>query len=78
MEEALFLGLAASEVNFFLLPKPYSENSRTADLKNLRFLSLGPFLAEKMAVKDKKARLNPFVPPPHFRQQVGWGTRLDL
>ena len=29
-----------------------------------------------MAVKDKKARFNPFVPPTHFQQQVGWGTRL--
>ena len=31
-----------------------------------------------MAVKDKKARFNPFVPPTHFQQQVGWGTRLGL
>ena len=30
-----------------------------------------------MAVKDKKARFNPFVPPTHFQQQVGWGTRLE-
>ena len=29
-----------------------------------------------MAVKDKKARFNPFVPPTHFQQQVDWGTRL--
>ena len=31
-----------------------------------------------MAVKDKKARFNPFVPPTHFQQQVGWGTRLGI
>ena len=31
-----------------------------------------------MAVKDKKARFNPFVPPTHFQQQVGWGTRLTV
>ena len=30
-----------------------------------------------MAVKDKKARFTPLVPPTHFQQQVGWGTRLD-
>ena len=45
-------------------------------LKNVRLLSFEPFPAEKMAVKDKKARFNPFVPQTHFQQQVGWGTRL--
>ena len=64
------------ENNFFLLPKPFSENSHTGDSKNVRFFSLEPFLAEKTAVKEKKARFDPFVPPTHFQQQVGWGTRL--
>ena len=40
------------------------------------FYVFGPFLAEKTAVKEKKARFDPFVPPTHFQQQVGWGTRL--
>ena len=66
------------ENNFFLLPKPFSENSHTGDSKNVRFFSLEPFLAEKTAVKEKKARFDPFVPPTHFQQQVGWGTRLAL
>ena len=64
------------ENNFFLLLKPFSENSHTGDSKNVRFFSLEPFLAEKTAVKEKKARFDPFVPPTHFQQQVGWGTRL--
>ena len=33
-EEALFQGLVPGRINFFLLPKPFSENSRTADSKN--------------------------------------------
>ena len=66
------------ENNFFLLPKPFSENLRTADSKNVRFLRFQPFLAEKLAVKEKKARFDPFVPPTHFQQQVGWGTRLTM
>ena len=66
------------ENNFFLLPKPFSENSHTEDSKNVRFFSLEPFLAEKLAAKEKKARFDPFVPPTHFQQQVGWGTRLVL
>ena len=66
------------ENNFFLLLKPFSENSHTGDSKNVRFFSLEPFLAEKTAVKEKKARFDPFVPPTHFQQQVGWGTRLSL
>ena len=49
-KEALFLGLGA----FFLLPKPFSENSRTADSKTIPFLSFQPFLAEKMALEVKK------------------------
>ena len=64
------------ENNFFSLPKPFSENSHTGDSKNVRLFSLEPFLAEKTAVKEKKARFDPFVPPTHFQQQVGWGTRL--
>ena len=64
------------ENNFFLLLKPFSENSHTGDSENVRFFSLEPFLAEKTAVKEKKARFDPFVPPTHFQQQVGWGTRL--
>ena len=55
------------ENNFFLLPKPFSENLRTADSKNVRFLRFQPFLAEKLAVKEKKARFDPFVPPTHFQ-----------
>ena len=44
------------------------ENSRTADSKNVPFLSFQSFLAEKLAVKEKKARFDPFVPPTHFQQ----------
>ena len=55
------------ENNFFLLPKPFSENSHTEGSKNVRFFSLEPFLAEKLAVKEKKARFDPFVPPTHFQ-----------
>ena len=33
-EEALFQGLVPGRINFFLLPKPFSENSRKADSKN--------------------------------------------
>ena len=55
------------ENNFFLLPKPFSENSHTGDSKNVQFFSLEPFLAEKTAVKEKKARFDPFVPPTHFQ-----------
>ena len=54
------------ENNFFLLPKPFSENSRTADSKNVRFLSFGPFLAEKMAVEVEKEHFRCFVPPSDF------------
>ena len=73
-EEALFQGLVPGRIIFFLLPKPFSENSRTADSKKCP--SVEPFPAEKMAVKDKKARFTPFVSPTHFQQHVGWGTRL--
>ena len=44
----------------------------------LRYFLSETIQAEKMAVKDKKARFTPFVPPTHFQQQVGWGTRLAL
>ena len=66
------------ENNFFLLPKPFSENSHTGDSKSVRFLRFQPFMAEKTALKEKKARFDPFVPPTHFQQQVGWGTRLPI
>ena len=59
------------ENNFFLLPKPFSENSHTGDSKNVRFLRFQPFLAEKMALKVKKARFNPFVLPSDFFKSDG-------
>ena len=59
------------ENNFFLLPKPFSENLRTADSKNVRFLRFQPFLAEKMALEVKKARFNPFVLPSDFFKADG-------
>ena len=59
------------ENNFFLLPKPFPENSRTEDSKNVPFLSFCPFLAEKLAVKEKKARFNPFVLPSDFFKSDG-------
>ena len=59
------------ENNFFLLPKPFSENSRTEDSKNVRFLRFQPFLAEKMALEVKKARFNPFVLPSDFFKSDG-------
>ena len=65
------------ENNFFLLPKPFSENSHTGDSKNVRFLRFQPFLAEKMALKVKKARFNPFVLPSDFFE-VRWGPCLVI
>ena len=60
------------ENNFFLHPKPFSENSRTGDSKNVWFLRFQPFLAKKMALEVKKARFNPFVLPSDFVQsQMG-------
>ena len=59
------------ENNFFLLPKTFSENSRTADSKNVRFLRFQPFWAEKMALEVKKARFNPFVLPSDFFKSDG-------
>ena len=59
------------ENNFFLHPKPFSENSRTGDSKNVRFLRFQPFLAEKMALEVKKARFNPFVLPSDFFKSDG-------
>ena len=61
----------ALENKFFSLPKPFSENSRTADSKNVPFLSFRPFLAEKMALEVKKARFNPFVLPSDFFKADG-------
>jgi len=40
------------------------------------FKVLSHFRLRKWLSKIKKARFNPFVPPTHFQQQVGWGTRL--
>ena len=68
-------GCRGLENNFFLLPKPFSENSRTEDSKNVRFLRFQPFLAKKRAVKVKKARFNPFVLPSDFFE-VRWGPCL--
>ena len=65
------------ENNFFLLPKPFSENSRTADSKNVRFLSFGPFSVEKMAVEVEKARFRCFVLPSDFFKVRG-GSCLYL
>ena len=65
------------ENKFFSLPKPFSENSRTADSKNVPFLSFRPFLAEKMALEVKKARFNPFVLPSDFFE-VRWGPCLTI
>ena len=59
------------ENNFFLFPKPFSENSRTGDSKNVQFFSLEPFLAEKMALEVKKARFDPFVLPSDFFKSDG-------
>ena len=59
------------ENNFFLHPKPFSENSRTGDSKNVRFLRFQPFLAKKMALEVKKARFNPFVLPSDFFKSDG-------
>ena len=61
----------ALENNFFSLLKPFSENSRMADSKNVPFLSFRPFLAEKMALEVKKARFNPFVLPSDFFKADG-------
>ena len=59
------------ENNFFLHPKPFSENSRTGDSKNVQFLRFQPFLAKKMALEVKKARFNPFVLPSDFFKSDG-------
>ena len=71
LEGVLFQGVGAWRIIFFLLPKPFSENLRMADSKNVPFLSFGPFLAEKMALKVKKARFNPFVLPSDFFKADG-------
>ena len=71
LEGALFQGLVAWRIIFFLLPKPFSENSHTGDSKNVRFLRFQPFLAEKMALEVKKARFNPFVLPSDFLKSDG-------
>ena len=59
------------ENNFFLHPKPFSENSRTGDSKNVQFLCFQPFLAKKMALEVKKARFNPLVLPSDFFKSDG-------
>ena len=56
---------------FFILPKTFSENSRTADYKTIPFQSFQPFLAEKMAPVVEKARFNPFVLPSDFFKSDG-------
>ena len=59
------------DCNSFLIPKPFSGNSRTADSKTITLLSFQPFLAKKMALEVKKARFNPFVLPSDFFKSDG-------
>ena len=59
------------DCNSFLIPKPFSGNSRTADSKTIPFLSFQPFLAEKMALEVKKARFNRFVLPSDLFKSDG-------
>ena len=66
------------ENNFFYFRKHFPKIHARQIPKMSDFYVFGPFLAEKTAVKEKKARFDPFVPPTHFQQQVGWGTRLPM
>ena len=76
-EEAPFLGLGAYIISFFNFQNHFLKIHAQQIPKNVQLLSFEPFPAEKIAVKDKKARFTPFVPPTHIQQQVGWGTRLE-
>ena len=64
------------ENNFFHFRNHFLKIHTRGIPKMSDFYVFGPFLAEKTAVKEKKARFDPFVPPTHFQKQVGWGTRL--
>ena len=76
LEDVLFQGLGAWRIIFFYFRKHFPKIHARQIPKMSDFYVFGPFLAEKTAVKEKKARFDPFVPPTHFQQQVGWGTRL--
>ena len=78
LEGALFHGLGAWRINFFYFRNHFLKIHTRGIPKMSNFYVFGPFLAEKTAVKEKKARFDPFVPPTHFQQQVGWGTRLTI
>ena len=78
LEDVLFQGLGAWRIIFFYFRKHFPKLHARQIPKMSDFYVFGPFLAEKTAVKEKKARFDPFVPPTHFQQQVGWGTRLSL
>ena len=76
LEDVLFQGLGAWRIIFFYFRKHFPKIHARQIPKMSDFYVFGPFLAEKTAVKEKKAHFDPFVPPTHFQQQVGWGTRL--
>ena len=78
LEDVLFQGLGAWRIIFFYFRKHFPKIHARQIPKMSDFYVFGPFLAEKTAVKEKKARFDPFVPPTHFQQQVGWGTRLAV
>ena len=78
LEDVLFQGLGAWRIIFFYFRKHFPKIHARQIPKMSDFYVFGPFLAEKTAVKEKKARFDPFVPPTHFQQQVGWGTRLVI
>ena len=76
LEGVLFQGLGAWRIIFFYFRNHFLKIHTRGIPKMSNFYAFGPFLAEKTAVKEKKARFDPFVPPTHIQQQVGWGTRL--
>ena len=78
LEDVLFQGLGAWRIIFFYFQNHFLKIHTRGIPKMSNFYVFGPFLAEKTAVKEKKARFDPFVPPTHFQQQVGWGTRLGI
>ena len=78
LEDVLFQGLGAWRIIFFYFRKHFPKIHARQIPKMSDFYVFGPFLSEKTVVKEKKTRFAPFVPPTHFQQQVGWGTRLGF
>ena len=71
------LGERRGQNALFFLWQPISQPKMAQDWKIGHFWNPLCVNFQKTVVKEKKARFDPFVPPTHFQQQVGWGTRLS-